>query len=121
LQLGNVTYSRQQLLSILENATGNNALVAIAHQEIAAKLNVANGADTSCIAETLARVDGLIGDHVVPPVGNGFLQPSDMARRVVDTLKHYNGGRLCVPRCGAPPQSGALPTAQPHATSAPRP
>src|SRR5262249_34142196 len=54
LQLGNVTYTREQLQSILENqAFRINGLVAVAHYEIAAKLNIASGADASCIQQTL--------------------------------------------------------------------
>lgn len=48
----------------------------MAPEEIAAKLNIANGADGSCIAQTIGEVDALIGDLVVPPVGNGFLRPN---------------------------------------------
>jgi hypothetical protein len=54
LQLGNVTYNQQELLSILHQPVRGNGLVLVAHHEIAAKLNVASGADGSCIAQTLA-------------------------------------------------------------------
>jgi uncharacterized coiled-coil protein SlyX len=65
LQLGNVTYNQQQLLSILHQPVRGNGLVSLAHQEIAAKLNIANGADGSCIEQTLAEVDALIGDLII--------------------------------------------------------
>ena len=50
---------------------GDKTLVQLARQEIAAKLNIANGADGSCVEQTLAAVDSLIGNLVIPPVGNG--------------------------------------------------
>ena len=98
LQLGNVTYNQQQLLSILNQPVRGNGLVLLAHQEIAAKLNIANGADGSCIQQTLADADALIGDLVVPPVGDGFLPP-EVVSGLADTLDEYNGGDLCAPEC----------------------
>src|SRR5262249_49362618 len=73
LQLGNRTYNRQELQSILRQPARGNNLVQLAHQEIAAKLNIANGADGSCVAQTLTATDASVGNLVVPPVGNGHM------------------------------------------------
>ena len=114
LQLGNVTYTQQQLLDILHQPVRGNGLVLLAHQLIAAKLNIANGADGSCIQQTIADADALIGDLVVPPVGNGYLAPTDVSA-LADTLDRYNEGFLCAPSCeGSPP-----PTPTPRARPAP--
>ena len=91
LQLGNRTYNRQELQSILRQPPRGNGLVQLAHQEIAAKLNIANGADGSCVAQTLAAADASIGNLVIPPVGNGYLRLT----RYVRTLGLYNEGGLC--------------------------
>ena len=122
LQLGNVTYTRQQLQSILENPVRINGLVSVAHQEIAAKLNIASGADGSCIQQTLADLDAFIGDLVIPPVGNGFLLTRDTAG-YVSTLTQYNEGFLCSPRCGEPaPSTRPTPTPRTNSgTPPPRP
>jgi len=108
LQLGNVTYNQQELLSILHEPVRGNGLVLLAHQLIAAKLNIANGADGSCIQQTLADAGSLIGDLVVPPVGNGYLQPRDVAG-IAGVLGSYNEGILCAPSCdnGSPSASAA--------------
>jgi len=98
LQLGNQVYDQEQLLSILHQPVRGNGLVLLAHQEIAAKLNIANGADGSCIEQTLADADALIGDLLVPPVGTGYLQPADVST-LADTLDDYNEGALCAPAC----------------------
>jgi hypothetical protein len=98
LMLGNVTYDQQQLLDILHQPVRGNGLLILAHQEIAAKLNIANGADGSCIAQTLADADALIGDLVVPPVGDGYLRPRD-ASPLAEVLDQYNEGMLCAPSC----------------------
>jgi hypothetical protein len=120
LQLGNVTYTEDQLLSILHQPVRGNGLVLLAHQEIAAKLNIANGADESCIQQTLAAADTLIGNLVVPPVGNGFLRPRDVSA-LADTLEEYNEGMLCAASCEGSPPPTATPAARSRPTVAPRP
>lgn len=121
LQLGNHTYNRQQLQSIFEDAVRTNGLVSLAHQEIAAKLNIAHGADASCIQQTLAAVDALIGDLVIPPVGNGFLTPRDVSG-YVNTLTQYNEGFLCSPDCVEPlPLTRPTPAPRTNPTPRPRP
>jgi hypothetical protein len=119
LQLGNVTYTQEQLLLILHQPVRGNGLLILAHQEIAAELNIANGADGSCIQQTLADADALIGDLVVPPVGTGYLRPGDVSA-LADTLDQYNEGMLCAPACG---DQEPIPTPTPRARPAlhPRP
>ncbi len=119
LQLGNVTYSQDQLLAILHQPVIANGLVQLAHQEIAAKLNIANGADGSCIAQTLAGTDALIGDLIVPPIGTGYLRPTIY----VAPLTQYNEGDLCVPHCDVSPTPtpSRFPTPRPKPIPASRP
>ena len=96
LQLGNVTYNQQQLLDILHQPVRGNGLVSLAHHLIAAKLNIAAGADPSCIEETIAEADALIGDLVIPPVGDGYLSPRDVAA-LKGILADFNEGDMCAP------------------------
>src|SRR5215472_14690463 len=98
LLLGNNAYDKEQLLSILRQPVRGNGLVLLAHQLIAAKINSANGADASCIEQTLSDADALIGDLLVPPVGDGYLRPGDVSG-LVDILDGYNEGALCAPTC----------------------
>jgi hypothetical protein len=98
LQLGNTTYTQDQLLAILREPVRGNGLLILAKQEIAAKLNIANGADGSCIQQTLADADALIGDLVIPPVGDGYLHPQEVSG-LADVLDDYNNGNLCAPSC----------------------
>lgn len=108
LQLGNVTYTQDQLLSIMHQPVRGNGLVSLAHHLITAKLNVANGSDPSCIQQTIADADALIGDLVVPPVGDGYLAPRDV-NALKDVLEEYNEGQLCAPSC----EGGGSPTPPP--------
>jgi hypothetical protein len=121
LQLGNVTYNQEELLSIMHEPVRGNGLISLAHHLITTKLNVANGSDPSCIQQTIADADALIGDLVVPPVGDGYLRPPDV-NALKDVLEDYNEGDLCAPSCdnggGGPP--GPTPRARPVPRPRPR-
>ena len=97
LQLGNVTYTQEQLLAILHQPVRGNGLLILAHQLIAAKLNIAAGADPSCIQDAIAEADALIGDLVVPPIGDGYLSPRDVGS-LAGILGQFNEGEMCAPR-----------------------
>lgn len=97
--IGNVEYTADELCSILNETVGGNCLISVSHQYIAAKLNIANGSDPSCIQETIDAVDALVGDLVVPPVGNGTL-PCNISG-YIEALTAYNEGRSeCAAHCG---------------------
>ena len=98
LQLGNVTYTQEQLLAILHQPVRGNGLLILAHQLIAAKLNIAAGADPSCIQDAIATADALIGDLVIPPIGNGYLAPRDVGS-LAGLLGQFNEGGMCAPSC----------------------
>jgi hypothetical protein len=91
LTLGSVTYTQAQLLSILTQPVKGNGLVSLAHQLIAAKLNIASGADPSAISAAITAADAAIGSLVVPPVGSGYLSPSSVSS-LISQLDRYNNG-----------------------------
>ena len=98
LILGTVNYTKAELLSILGQPVVGNGLISLAHQLIATKLNIANGADDSSIAATVVAADALIGALVVPPIGGGFLNPGSTSG-LITLLDSYNNGLLGVPHC----------------------
>jgi hypothetical protein len=116
LQLGNVTYTQDQLLAILREPVRGNGLLILAKQEIAAKLNIANGADGSCILQTLADADALIGDLVIPPIGDGYLRPRDVSP-TAGILGDYNEGNSCAPSC----DNSSPPPRHPESRQRPQP
>ena len=91
LTLGTVSYTAAQLLSILNQPAGTNGLIQLAHQLIAAKLNIADGADGGDVADMIAAADALIGALVVPPVGAGSLAPAQTGV-LTGNLANYNVG-----------------------------
>ncbi|HET7746525.1 MAG TPA: hypothetical protein VFM29_04435 [Vicinamibacteria bacterium] len=98
LTLGTVSYTDLEILSILNRPAAGNGLVSLAHQLIAAKLNVASGADDSAIVGAIAAADTLIGGLVVPPVGSGFLPPSATSA-LNSTLTQFNEGLIGPGHC----------------------
>ena len=111
LQLGNVTYTQEQLLAILHEPVRGNGLLILAHQLIAAKLNIAAGADPSCIQDTIAAADALIGNLVIPPIGDGYLSPRDVGS-LAGILGQFNEGYMCAPACEANPSPTTTPAAR---------
>lgn len=94
LLLGNVSYTKAELLSIFNRSVKGNGLVSLSHQLIAAKLNKAAGVSVPTDVETaMMAADALIGDLVVPPVGSGYLRPS-VTSSLTSTLDSYNNGEF---------------------------
>jgi uncharacterized repeat protein (TIGR01451 family) len=91
LTLGTVSYTSDELGQIFDEPVAGNGLISLAHQLIAAKLNVASGADPSAVAQSISDADALIGSLVVPPVGSGFLDPDDTSD-LVDALTAFSEG-----------------------------
>lgn len=106
LLLGTTAYTVAQLQSILDQPVVGNMLINLAHQLIAAKFNVLNGADDTAVAATITHADGLIGSLVVPPVGTDEVtNPEDAvlyAQMETDKtiLDNYNMGLIGPGHCG---------------------
>jgi len=89
--LGNRSYTDTELCTILNAHPQGNGLITLAHQLIAAKLNIANGADASAISSTVSAADAAIGNLVVPPVGTDSVDPS-ATDALTNALDAYNNG-----------------------------
>jgi len=98
LTLGTVTYQAAELMAILDNPAQGNGLVILAHQLIAAKLNIANGADPTAVQQAITDADNMIGGLVAPPIGNGYLAPGQTGD-LTETLTEYNEGTIGPGHC----------------------
>lgn len=98
LQLGSRVYDFDELNSILNKMPGGNGLVSLAQQLIAAKLNLAAGADASSLGTAISDADLAIGGLVVPPVGTDWLDPVPL-ETLNATLNSFNSGTLGSPHC----------------------
>jgi len=102
LTLGSVSYTAAELDAILGQPVTGNGLVSLAPQLIAAKLNIANGADASAASAAITAADALIGGLVVPPSGAGYLAPASTSS-LTQTLDNYNNGVIGPGHCGVVP------------------
>lgn len=90
LVLGSVAYTKTQLLQIMNQPAQGNGLVSLSHQLIAAKLNRISGAVApAAILNAIATADAMIGNRIVPPIGNGYISPS-VTSNLNDVLESFN-------------------------------
>jgi hypothetical protein len=105
LVLGGKTYTKVELLAILNSPGGGDASMILAVQLIAAKLNIAAGSDPTPISSTITHADSLLAMfsgklpyHVAPSSAIGQMMVSDGSR-----LDNYNNGGLTRCRGSAQP------------------
>ena len=97
--VGARTYTPAEINSVLGESVRGNGLVSLAHQLITAKLNIYYGAAApGQVLTAIQQADLLIGSLVVPPVGTGYLLPSQTSS-LTSTLDAFNNGRLGPPHC----------------------
>ncbi|HEU0273011.1 MAG TPA: hypothetical protein VFQ83_00600 [Candidatus Udaeobacter sp.] len=96
--LGAVSYNASQLLQILNRPAQGNGLITLAHQLIAARLNMGNGADPTAIQQAAVDADTMVGGLIIPPIGNGNLSPGQTSD-LTDTLTGYNEGTIGPGHC----------------------
>jgi hypothetical protein len=94
LKLGNIIYTKTQLLAIFNRSASGNGLVSLAHQLIAAKLNILSGAvPPSNVSGAITTADAMIGNKIVPPVGNGILTAATTSH-LTDDLEEFNNEEM---------------------------
>jgi len=94
--LGNHTYAKDELLGLLRTPVRGDASLILAHQLIAAKLNVLAGADPTPVAAAISQADALLqAAGGVVPLGVKPSTPTGQAMvDVASTLDLFNNGSL---------------------------
>ncbi len=100
LTLGSVTYTKAQLMNILNSSSMGDASLILAKSEIAALLNLANGSSPIPICDTIADADSALNGctlacKISPRTTTGQRMISD-----ANALDNYNNGNLtagCTP------------------------
>ena len=97
IAIGGITHTQAQAIAILKTAPRGDATYILAHQLIAAKLNILNGADPSAVETSVGDADNWLGAH---PLGS---DPSNPARAqgitLAAILDDYNQGRIGPGHC----------------------
>ena len=103
MKLGTVnSYSKTQLLAILNSSGGNDPSLKLAQDLIAAKLNLANNSYASPIVSTIIAADNLIGARaipVIPFIASNSTEASQMTA-LGNTFQSYNNG-IMTPNCNS--------------------
>ena len=111
LILGGVTYTKAELLVILRTSPKGDATYILIHQLIAAKLNVAAGADPAAIETTLVEADAWL---VANPLGS---DPGNPERgegiALAALLDDYNNGVTGPGHCQTTPSPSPSPSQPP--------
>jgi hypothetical protein len=111
LLLGATTYTKLELLEILSTPPRGDATYILVHQLIAAKLNIAEGADPTEVETTIAEADAWLVAH---PLGS---KPRREAREagveLASTLDDYNNGVTGPGHCEPTPVPSPTPTPDP--------
>jgi hypothetical protein len=95
--IGTKTLSAKKAMAILWTPPKGDPRIILAHQLIAAKLNIANGADPTDVADTIAQADAWLADHEGVRCIRG---PSrDWGIQLAETLDDYNNGLLGPGHC----------------------
>ncbi len=108
--LGNETYSKSELLALLRTPSKGDASLILAHQLIAAKLNIANGSDPEPVKQAVAEADSLLGafSGTLPYGVRPSSPPGKGMTATAGDLDAYNNGGL-TPGCSSTDDDGPLP------------
>lgn len=107
----NHTYTQGELLARLQSAVKGDASIILAHQLIAAKLNIFNGANAAPISSVLGQADALLGlfSGKLPYRVNPSTPRGKSMTAAALALENYNSGKLA-DSCGSeniPPLANA--------------
>ncbi|NQT87564.1 hypothetical protein HQ560_12415 [bacterium] len=101
LPLGGVVYTKAEALGLLKTPPKGDATIILAHQLIAAKLNVASGADDAAVSAAILLADAWLEIH---PVGDDPQGPSrDAGIDLASLLDEYNNGLIGPGHCDDDP------------------
>jgi hypothetical protein len=116
ITIGVNLYTKEQALAILSTPPSRgDATYILAHQLIAAKLNVLIGADDSVVATAIADADAWLAAHPLGSLPHGTDRSAGIA--LAEILDQYNNGLIGPGHCkGAPPSPEPTPTPTPTPT-----
>jgi hypothetical protein len=98
ITIGGVDYTRAEAIAVFGTGNNNRQSPFLFAELVAANLNVAAGADASCVAATMASADGWLAAN--PPDSRVTKNSSiwkNEAKGWFEQLAAYNAGQLCAP------------------------
>jgi hypothetical protein len=116
LLLGGTTYTKAQAIAILRTPPRGDATYILIHQLIAAKVNVASGADPTAVATVIANADAWLSAHPLGSSPGGTDREAGIALAAL--LDTYNSGLTGPGHCG---ETSPPPTPSPTPSPSPTP
>jgi hypothetical protein len=117
ISIGGVTYTAMEAIQILSTPPRGDATYILAHQLIAAKLNVLEGADDSAVATTIVQADAWLVLHPLGSDPDGADREEGIA--LAEVLDEYNNGVIGPGHCDEPtPIPTPSPSPSPPPTTA---
>ena len=107
MTLGGNSYTQAELLNILNQPVAGNGAISLAHQLIAAKLNICMGADDRVVSSCVAAADVLLspnGADKLPPLGSFTLSPGSTSAST-QCVDDWNNGIIGPGHCVTPTRS----------------
>jgi len=100
LTLGSQSYSKPELLALLQQPTRGDASLILAYQLIAAQLNIANSSDPTPVADAIRNADNLLGSFSgkLPYNVGTNSAPGRAMTQNASVLESYNSSIL-TPEC----------------------
>ncbi len=96
ITIGEISYNKNDAIDILRTPVHDNMTIAMFYQLVAAKLNVANCCNSSCVEATITDADTWMVNH---PLFSGVSGSSPVWKEegepLKDVLDAYNNGQLC--------------------------
>jgi hypothetical protein len=99
IQVGNKSYSKSKATGILGSSSSTDISYTLAKQLITAKLNIANGAPSSCITSTVSAADNWLRSNVVGCRSSRYSSAYQTAKNLANALYSYNIGEECATDC----------------------
>jgi len=99
ITIGGETYTKDNAIDILKTPVKKDMAIAMFYQLVAAKLNLLNGCESSCVDDTIDDADAWMAEY---PVGSNVEASSDAwaeGEPLKDMLDDYNNGLLCASHC----------------------
>jgi hypothetical protein len=125
LIIGGVTYKKDELLTLFGTSPGGDASLILAHQLIAAMLNVASGAVApQPISQAIADAQAWMttnrpaGGRLPYGAAAGASTGGD-ATALTEALDGFNSGLAGVPHCGDGPKGGSADACTPSGSTPP--
>jgi len=100
ITIGGVSYSKDEAIEIMNAPEKGDKTYTMFRALVAARLNVANGNESSCIKDTIIDADAWMEEY--GPAGSGVKaggkkSPWREGEPLYETLDAYNNGLLCAP------------------------